>query len=124
MELHKKNKKFKWSEKCAGAFQRLKELLMTVSILKVHDIEKEFLVCKDASKEILGKILMQYGQVISYISRKLRKHEENYATHDYELLAIVYALRFWRHYLIGQKFKLKTDHYGLQHILKQSDLNA
>ena len=68
--------------------------------------------------------MTQYGQVIAYISRKLRRHEENYATHDLELLAIVYALKVWRHYFVGQKFELKTDHCGLQHIFTQSDLNA
>jgi asparagine synthetase A len=41
-----------------------------------------------------------------------------------ELLDIVYALKFWRHYLVGQKFELKTNHCGLQHIFTQSDLNA
>jgi hypothetical protein len=44
--------------------------------------------------------------------------------HDLELLSIVYALKVWRHYLIGQKFELKTDHCGLQHIFMQSDLNT
>jgi hypothetical protein len=44
-------------------------------------------------------------------------------THDLELLVIVYALRVWRHYLIGQKIELKIDHCGLQHIFTQSDLN-
>jgi hypothetical protein len=44
--------------------------------------------------------------------------------HDLELLAIVYALRVWRHYLVGQNFELKVDHCGLQHIFTQSDLNA
>jgi transposase InsO family protein len=43
---------------------------------------------------------------------------------DLELLAIMYALRVLRHYLIGQKFDLKTDHCGLQHIFTQSDLNT
>ena len=62
--------------------------------------------------------------MIAYILRKLRRHEENYATHDLELLAIVYALKVWRHYLVGQKFELKTDHCGLQHIFTQSDLNT
>jgi hypothetical protein len=100
-ELQKKNKKFVWSEKCVEAFQKLKELLTTTPILKVPDMDKEFLVCTDASKEGLGGVLMQEGRVITYISRKLRIHEENYATHDLELLAIVYALRVWRHYLIG-----------------------
>ena len=123
-ELQKKNKKFVWTEKCAEAFRRLKELLTTAAILKVQDMDADFLVCTDASKEGLGRVLMQDGRVIAYISRKLRRHEENYATHNLELLAIVYALKVWRHYLIGQKFELKTDHCGLQHIFTQSDLNA
>jgi hypothetical protein len=113
MELQKKNKKFVWTKKCTEAFQRLKGMLTTTLILKFPDMDKEFLVCTNSSKEDLGGVLMQDGRVIAYISRKLRKHEENYATHDLELLAIVYALRVWRCYLIGCKFELKTDHCGL-----------
>jgi hypothetical protein len=45
-------------------------------------------------------------------------------THDLELLSIVYALKVWRHYLVGRKFELKTNICGLQHIFMQSDLNA
>jgi hypothetical protein len=103
MELQKKNKKFVWTEKCVESFRRLKELLRTTPILKVPDMDEDFLVCTDASKEGLGGVLMQDSRVIAYILRKLRRHEENYVTHDLELLAIVYALRVWRHYLIGQK---------------------
>jgi hypothetical protein len=44
--------------------------------------------------------------------------------HNLKLLAIVYALRFWRHYLIGLNFELKTDHCGLQHILSKNELNV
>jgi hypothetical protein len=124
MELQKKNKKFVWTEKCAEAFRRLKELLTTTLILKVLDMDADFLVCIDTSKEGLGGVLMKDERVIAYILRKLRRHEENYMMHDLELLAIVYALKVWRHYLVGRKFELKTDHYGLQHIFMQSDLNA
>jgi hypothetical protein len=116
----KKNKKFVWTEKCAEAFRRIKELLTTTSILKVPDMDVDFLVCIDASKEGLGGVLMQDGRVIAYISRKLRRHEENYAMRDLELLAIVYALKVWRHYLVGRKFELRTDHCGLQHILRKA----
>jgi hypothetical protein len=123
-ELQKKNKKFVWMEKCAEAFQRLKELLTTMLILKVPDIDTDFSVCNDASKEGLGRVLMQDGRVIAYISRKLRRHEKNYAMHNLELLALVYALKVWRHYLVGRKFELKTNHCGLQHIFMQSDLNV
>ena len=59
-------------------------------------MDAEFLVWTDTSKEGLGGVLMQDGQVIAYISRKLRMHEENYVMHDLELLAIVYALKVWR----------------------------
>jgi hypothetical protein len=100
-ELQKKNQKFVWTEKCAKAFQRLKELLTTSSILNVPDMDADFLVCTYASKEVLGRVYMQDGRVIAYISRELRRHEENYAMHDLELLVIVYALKVWRHYLVG-----------------------
>jgi hypothetical protein len=115
-KLQKKNNKIVWLEKCTEAFHKIKELLTTSSILKVSYMDKEFLVCTDASKEGLGGVLMQEGRVITYISRKLRRHEENYATHDLELLVFIYALRVWRHYLIRQKFELRTNHSGLQHI--------
>jgi len=78
----------------------------------------------DAYKEGLGGVLLQDGQVICYISKKLRRHEENYATHDLEVLSILYSFRVWTHYLIERKFELKIDHYGLQYIFTQSNLNT
>jgi hypothetical protein len=66
-----------WTKKCAEAFLRLKELMTTTSILKFPDMDKDFLVCTDASKEGLGGVLMQDDRVIAYLSRKLRNHEEN-----------------------------------------------
>jgi hypothetical protein len=58
MELQKKDKKFIWTKKCMGEIQKIKEYLMTTSILKVPGMDKEFLVCADASKEGSGKVLM------------------------------------------------------------------
>jgi hypothetical protein len=124
MKLQKKNKKFVWTKKCEEEFQRLKELLTTTPILKVPDMDVDFLVCTNTSKEGLGGVLMQDRLVIAYILRKLRRHEEKYVTHDLELLAIIYALKVWRHYLVGEKSELRTDHCGLQHIFTQGDLNA
>jgi hypothetical protein len=100
-KLQKKNKKFVWTEKCVVEFQRLKEFLTSPPIRKVPDMDVDLLVCTDTSKEGLSGVLIQDSQVIAYISRKLRRHEENYATHNLELLAIVYALKVWRHYLVG-----------------------
>jgi hypothetical protein len=87
-------------------------------------MEKDFTVCMDASKQGLGDMLMQDGGVISYASRKLKKHEELYATHDLELETVMLALKLWRHYLVGRNFELKMDHQSLKHLFTQRDLNA
>jgi ribonuclease HI len=58
-----------------------------------------------------------------YASRQLRKHEENYPTHDLELTAVVHALKIWRHYLMGNKCDIYTDHKSLKYIFTQSELN-
>jgi hypothetical protein len=54
----------------------------------------------------------------------LKEHEKNYATHDLELAAIVHALKKWRHYLMGRRFELRTDHNGLKYLFDQPTLNA
>jgi hypothetical protein len=48
--------------------------------------------------------------VIAYASRQLKKHEDNYETHDLELGAVVFALKIWRHYLYGTQFVVYSDH--------------
>ena len=54
----------------------------------------------DASRVGLGCVLMQHGKVIAYASRQLKKHEQNYPTHDLELAAVIHALKIWRHYFM------------------------
>ena len=77
----------------------------------------------DASRNGLGCVLMQEGRVIAYASNQLRKHEVNYPTHDLELPAVVHALKIWRHYLLGNKCHIYTDHKNLKYIFTQSELN-
>jgi ribonuclease HI len=66
---------------------------------------------------------MQEGRVIAYASRKLRKYEQNYPTHDLELAAVVHALKIWRHYVLGNRCEIYTDHKILKYIFTQNDLN-
>ncbi|KAK1649540.1 hypothetical protein QYE76_067345 [Lolium multiflorum] len=97
----KKDKKFDWTDKCEESFQKLKARLTTAPILIMPDITKPFDVYCDASKIGLGCVLMQGGKVISYMSKQLKQHEQNYPTHDLELTAVVLALKVWLHYLMG-----------------------
>ena len=66
---------------------------------------------------------MKDGRVIAYASHQLKKHEVNYPTHDLELAAVVHALKIWRHYLLGNKVHIYTDHKSLKCIFTQSELN-
>ena len=66
---------------------------------------------------------MQDQRVIAYASRALKRHEENYATHDLELAAVVHALKIWRHYLLGNPVHIYSDHKSLKYIFTQSELN-
>ena len=70
-------------------------------------MEKDLKVCTDASRQGLGDVLMQEGGVIAYASRKLKPHEDNYPTHDLELVVLKLSLNIWIHYLVGRSFEIK-----------------
>ncbi|GJY79101.1 putative reverse transcriptase domain-containing protein [Tanacetum coccineum] len=92
-------------------------------ILALPEGTKDFVVYYDASIKGFGEVLMQQEKVIAYASRQLKKHEENYMTHDLELGAVIFALRLWRHNLYRTKCVVYTDHKSLQYILDQKELN-
>jgi hypothetical protein len=122
-QLLKKDKKFEWTDKCEASFQELKKRLVSAPILTMLDVTKDFDIYCDASKLGLGSVLMQGGKVIAYLSRQLRPHKMNYPTHDLELATIVHALKTWRHYLIGNRCEVYTDHKSLKYIFSQKELN-
>jgi hypothetical protein len=122
-ELLKKDNKFVWTPKCEESFQIIKKKLTTAAVLTLPDIHQDFVVFCDASRQGLGCVLMQNEKVIAYTSRLLKPHEQNYPTHDLELAAKVHALKIWRHYLIGNKCHIFTEHKSLKYIFTQLDLN-
>jgi hypothetical protein len=79
-------------------------------VLATPDSRKDFVIYCDASHQGLGYVLMQERKVVAYGSRQLCPHEENYPTHDLELAAVIYALKLWRHYLLGNHCEIYMDH--------------
>jgi hypothetical protein len=112
-----------WSDKCEASFQELKTRLTTTIVLTLPGASKDFVVYCDASRQGLSCVLMQGGKVVAYAWRQIWKHEENYPTRDLELAAVVHALKIWRHYLMGKKCDIYTDHKSLKYIFTQSELN-
>ncbi|GJT88902.1 putative reverse transcriptase domain-containing protein [Tanacetum coccineum] len=87
-KLTQKNKKYVWGEDEEEAFQMLKQKLCSAPILALPEGSEDFVVYCDASIKGFGAVLMQREKVIAYASRQLKKHEENYMTHDLELGAV------------------------------------
>jgi hypothetical protein len=102
-DLLKKDKKFVWSEECQESFvQRFTE----ESVLMMPDHSKPFQIQVDSSLFATGGILSQMDtngdrHPCAYLSKSLTKEQRNYDTADRELLAIVWALKKWRHYIQG-----------------------
>lgn len=82
----------------------------------------------DSSDYAISAILSQYhGKVlrpVAFMSRKMNPAERNYEIHDKELLAIVAAVKLWRHYLEGLRapFVIYTDHQALQYFATSKTL--
>jgi hypothetical protein len=118
-----KKVEFKWTPECQESFETLKKKLNTAPVLILPDVHKLFSVYSNASYTGLGCVLMQEGRVVACSSRHLKIHERNYPTHDFELAAVVHALKTWRHYLYRQKCDVYTDHKSLKYIFTQLELN-
>nr|GFD29014.1 putative reverse transcriptase domain-containing protein [Tanacetum cinerariifolium] len=123
IKLTQKKVNFEWGDKQEAVFQLLKQKLCSAPILALPRGSKDFIIYCDASNKGLGTMLMQREKVISYASRQVKIHEENYTTHNLELGAVVFALKIWRHYMYGAKCTVFTNHKSLQHILDQKELN-
>ena len=108
---------------CQQSFEELKGRLTSAPVLTLPNERDGFVVYSDASRQGLGCVLMQNDMVIAYASRQLKKHEENYPTHDLELEAVVFALKIWRLCLYGVSCRIFTDHKSLQYIFTQKELN-
>ena len=83
--------------------ERFKEILVEAPVLIQPTSGRDYTIYSDASRIGLGCVLMQDGKVVTYASRQLKPHEQNYPTHDLELAVVVFTLKLWRHYLYGEK---------------------
>lgn len=124
-----KPKEFKWSAEAQESFEKMKAALCSAPILVLPDPELPYVITTDASGFAIGACLSQDQgnglQPICYMSKKMLPAEINYPIHHKELLAVICALKEWRHYVHGSKFTVKvfTDHKSLIHLQTQPNLS-
>ncbi|XP_070209513.1 uncharacterized protein [Littorina saxatilis] len=109
-----------WTEECSSAFNTLKRRLTSQPILRLPDLNKDFVLRTDASGKGLGAVLLQetegFLHPVCFASRKLTSAEAAYATVERECLAIVWGIQKFEAYLYGRPFCLETDHQPLQYL--------
>ena len=118
VDLTKKGKKFLWSEACEAAFNSLKRALISADVMGYPLNEAgEFILDVDASDQGIGAVLhqVQGGKetVLAYASRSLNKAEANYCITEKELLAARYFIEYFRQYLLGRRFLVRSNHQSL-----------
>ncbi len=131
---------------CQSAFEQLIDQLLQSKMLAYPCDVGTYILDTDASEVGIGAVLSQLrgtaeerplfpkrsltveekesGQeekVIAYASRTLSKEEKKYCVTRKELLAVVYFMNYFRHYLIGRTFKVRSDHQALKWIFKLKD---
>jgi hypothetical protein len=115
--LLKKSVSWQWNMAENEAFIWLKKALCSSPILFYPRFDLPFLLQTDASMDAVGAILNQriegHEKVVAYASRTMSKAEWNYAIMDKEGLALIFAIKYFRPYLHGSHFTIKTDHAPL-----------
>jgi len=115
IEVHK-CKRFEWNEKAPDAFVDIKSKFTNAPILPLLSFSKVFEVDCDASRVGIRAVLSQERRPLAYLSKKLNDTKRKYSTYDKEFYAVVRALEHWRHYLVGGKFILHSNHEALKFI--------
>ena len=118
--LLKKDVAFSWKEEQEKAFRKLQDDLAKQTTLAYPDLSRPFILHVDASLYAVGATLSQETadgsvRLVTCVSKKLNPAERNYPTHEREMLALVHALKKWKHYLMGSRTLVYTDNSPLRY---------
>ena len=110
--------KFGTNEK--AAFNKLKELIASETVLMQYNPELPLKIDTDASMGGIGAVIshktVDGERPIEFASRTLTKAERKYSCIEKEALAIVWGLKKFHRYIYAREFDLVTDHKPLTFI--------
>ncbi|KAL4557443.1 hypothetical protein LXL04_035620 [Taraxacum kok-saghyz] len=114
-----KLKDFAWTPIADQAFNNLKTAMATLTTITLPNFDKPFDVTTDASSLAIGAVLSQNDRPISFYSKKICPRMQASPAYVRELFAITEAVKKWRQYLLGRRFRFFTDQKSLKHLLTQ-----
>ncbi|XP_037518397.1 uncharacterized protein LOC119395190 [Rhipicephalus sanguineus] len=120
--LLERNTPWKWEKKHQDAFEMLKKMIRSSTVLAHYDEKRPLILSVDASPYGIGAILAQkdaFGREapIAFASRTLGTAEKNYSQLDKEGLAVVYGVSHFHQYVAGRHVTVLTDHQPLLGIM-------
>ena len=121
-----KHIKVEATPECHEALEKLKAKLKENVVLKFPDFSKKFIINTDASLRGIGGQLSQldkngHPRPLAFVSRSLSVTESRYPVVELEALALVYALKQFRHIVLGYEVELVTDHRPLVYLFRHVD---
>ena len=121
-KLSRKGVSFQWQMEQESTFNELKHRLTIAPVLAYPNFSPDaglFVLDTDVSQHLgIGAVLSQLQpdgtkRVIAYGSRSFNEHQKNYYATRLGMLALVTYMDHFRYYLLGRKFRLRTDHQSL-----------
>src|SRR5690606_1432118 len=129
-DLTKKNIPWQWNDPQQQAFDTLRNAFTSAPILTLWDPDRPTRIEVDASGFATGGALLQkqddgLWHPVAFRSASMQPAERNYEIYDREMLAIIEALKDWRHFLEGlpEPFEIVTDHSNLEYWRTAQDLS-
>ena len=113
LDLMKEHVDYVWSTEADKAFNDIKWSITQAHILQFFDPKKETIIQSDVSINGLGCILIQDEKPVCYASHALTETESRYSNIERELLAAMWSLEHFNHYIEGTHVVLQTDHKPL-----------
>jgi len=83
-------------------------------------MKNPFEVDTDASGYAMEVLLMWEGRPICYHFKVFHGVVLKYLTYDKDLYALVQAIKYWKHYLMGKETIIQTYHKPLEYLHTQS----
>ena len=102
-----------WSTEADKAFNDIKWSITQTPILQSFDPKKETIIQSDASMNALGCTLIHDEKPVCYASRALTETESRYSNIGRELLAAMWYLEHFNHYIEENHAVLQTYHKPL-----------
>lgn len=92
--------------------------MVSTLVLVLLDFSKSF----EIESEDFGigiEVVLTQGWLLAFTNKTLSTKHLALSTYEKEMMAILHAIWKWQHYLIGQHFKIYTDHYNLKYLKGQ-----